>query len=117
MARHQRGDDIMQTEAKTLPPKHPFHLVDPSPWPFVGALSSLVMTIGLVLAMHGMDKWVLLSGLVMLLITMAGWWRDVLREGNTPGIHTEPVRRGLRVGMGLFIASEVMFFAAFFWAY
>jgi len=31
--------------------------------------------------------------------------------------HTEAVRRGLRLGMVLFIASEVMFFFAFFWAY
>eukprot|EP01037_Dinobryon_pediforme_P015598 gene15598-15746_t len=38
-------------------------------------------------------------------------------EGNSPGVHTGAVQRGLKIGMGLFIASEVMFFAAFFWGY
>lgn len=100
-----------------LSAQHPFHLVDPSPWPFVGSLSALVIAIGGVLAMHGLDKGVFPAGVVMLLLTMAGWWRDVVREGNTPGVHSQAVQRGLRVGMLLFICSEVMFFAAFFWAY
>ena len=100
-----------------LSAKHPFHLVDPSPWPFVGSLSALVIAIGGVLAMHGLDKGVFPAGMIMLLLTMAGWWRDVVREGNTPGVHSQAVQRGLRVGMLLFICSEVMFFAAFFWAY
>lgn len=101
----------------TLPTKHPFHLVDPSPWPFVAALSALVLAIGGVLAMHGLDKKVFLVGVGMLILTLFGWWRDVVREGNTQGLHTQAVQRGLRVGMLLFICSEVMFFAAFFWAY
>ena len=48
---------------------------------------------------------------------MALWWRDVLKEGHVPGLHTPVVRLGLRYGMALFIASEVMFFVGFFWAY
>jgi len=104
-------------ENTTTLTKHPFHLVDPSPWPFVGGLSALVLAIGGVLAMHGLDKGVFPVGVLMLLLTAYGWWRDVVREGNTPGVHTQAVRRGLRVGMLLFICSEVMFFVAFFWAY
>lgn len=117
MTKYEQGNHMVSVEPKALSHKHPFHLVDPSPWPFVSALSALVLTIGLVLAMHAMDKWVLPIGVIMLLITVAGWWRDVVHEGNTLGIHTEPVQRGLRVGMGLFITSEAMFFVAFFWAY
>lgn len=97
--------------------KHPFHLVDPSPWPFVGAMGSLVLAIGAVLFMHGIDHWVFIVGVGLLILTMVGWWRDVVREGNTPGVHTEEVRTGLRGGMALFITSEIMFFVAFFWAY
>lgn len=100
-----------------LTPKHPFHLVDPSPWPFVSSLSALVLTIGAVLAMHDLGKGVFLTGAGMLVLTLFGWWRDVVREGNTPGLHTMAVQRGLRIGMVLFICSEVMFFVAFFWAY
>ena len=48
---------------------------------------------------------------------MAGWWRDVIRESVVLGNHTPVVKLHLRYGMLLFIASEVMFFVAWFWAY
>ena len=97
--------------------KHPFHLVNPSPWPFVGSLAVLLLGVGGVLAMHDMGMWVLLGGLCLLLFAMFGWWRDVFFEGDVEDHHTVPVQRGLRIGMALFIVSEIMFFAAFFWAY
>ena len=31
-------------------PKHPYHLVDPSPWPLVGAIAGGVMAVGGVVA-------------------------------------------------------------------
>jgi cytochrome c oxidase subunit 3 len=111
------GDVSVSENTTTFSAKHPYHMVDPSPWPCVGGLSSLVLAIGGVLAMHGLDKKVFSVGLVMLLLTVFGWWRDVVLEGNTPGLHTQAVQRGLRIGMLLFICSEVMFFVAFFWAY
>lgn len=99
--------------------KHPFHLVDPSPWPFVGALSALMLTFGGVLVMHGYygGYFLLQFGFLMLLFVMFVWWRDIIREGTFEGQHTLSVQSGLRVGMLLFIASEVMFFFAFFWAF
>ncbi len=45
------------------------------------------------------------------------WWRDVIREAVYGHYHNPVVQIGLRYGMALFIASEVMFFAAFFWAF
>jgi cytochrome c oxidase subunit 3 len=48
---------------------------------------------------------------------MVVWWRDVIIEAVYQGYHTPVVQIGLRYGMALFIASEVMFFAAFFWAF
>ena len=53
----------------------------------------------------------------MLLFTFYVWWRDVIREATFEGHHSPVVQIGLRYGMTLFIASEVMFFAAFFWAF
>ena len=50
------------------------------------------------------------------LYTMLVWWRDVIHEGQE-GDHTPVVQLGLRYGMILFIASEVMFFVAWFWAF
>nr|AHG59251.1 cytochrome oxidase subunit III [Bryum argenteum] len=99
--------------------KHPYHLVDPSPWPLLGSLGALASTIGGVMYMHSfMGGGTLLSlGLGMILYTMFVWWRDVIRESTYEGHHTFVVQLGLRYGMILFIVSEVMSFLAFFWAF
>ena len=97
-------------------PNHPYHLVHPSPWPFLGSIAGLVFTGGLILLMHDITVWVVPIGVLLVLLTMYLWWRDVIRESHG-GDHTSVVQLGLRYGMLLFIASEVMFFAAFFWAF
>ena len=96
--------------------KHPYHLVNPSPWPAVGALAALCLTYGLVRFMHQQGHILFFVGVALMVVTLAGWWRDVVREARQ-GDHTPVVQIGLRYGMALFIASEVMFFAAWFWAY
>ena len=50
------------------------------------------------------------------LVTMYNWWSNTIREAHT-GYHTPVVQLHLRYGMILFIASEVMFFLAWFWAF
>lgn len=95
---------------------HDYHLVDPSPWPVVGAIGAFVLAVGAVMWMHGSAPWTLYIGLAIVLYTMFGWWRDVVREANR-GDHTPVVQLHLRYGMLLFIASEVMFFVAWFWAF
>jgi len=96
---------------------HPYHLVDPSPWPLIGALSGFVMASGALLVMHHNSYWLLIIGTIMVMGTMFGWWRDVTNEAEHQGHHNRVVQVGLRYGMSLFIASEVMFFSAFFWAF
>ncbi len=96
---------------------HDYHLVDPSPWPALGALSALLMASGFIWYMHEGPPFLGAIGLLMLLYTMFVWWRDVVREAKDEGHHTPVVQLHLRFGMILFIASEVMFFAAFFWAF
>lgn len=103
---------------------HEYHLVDPSPWPLVGSFSALAMFVGLVLWMHGAEwqgltigKVIFPLGLGMVLFTMYSWWRDVIFEGDIGKHHSAIVRHGMRLGMALFILSEVMFFFAFFWAF
>ena len=97
---------------------HDYHLVNPSHWPIFGAFAALVMAAGAVAWMHkvGWGPWVFALGTTGVLITMAGWWTDVVHEANT-GDHTAVVQLHHRYGMILFIASEVMFFVAWFWAY
>ena len=104
--------------------KHPYHLVDPSPWPIVGSIAAFVLAMGAIFYMHpsmvGLKEpafWLFLPGAALVLYTMFMWWRDVVKEAEFQGHHTKVVQLGLRYGMILFIASEVMFFAAFFWAF
>lgn len=99
--------------------KHSFHLVDPSPWPMVSAFSALMLTFGGVLYMHGYagGYFLLQFGFIMVLFMMYCWWRDIIREATLEGQHTKTVQLGLKMGMILFIVSEVMFFFAFFWAF
>ena len=99
--------------------RHPFHLVDMSPWPLLASFMALAMTFGGVMTFHGYWGGVTMfqMGLVGVTYAAAYWWRDVVREGTYGGHHTAAVQTGLRLGMGLFIVSEVMFFLAFFWAF
>jgi cytochrome c oxidase subunit 3 len=97
--------------------KQPYHLVDPSPWPLIGSLCGGLVVLGIIFAAHYGNYVALVIGLLGTLGVMFGWWRDVVKESRTPGLHTPVVRLGLRYGMMLFIASEVMFFVAFFWAF
>ena len=98
---------------------HFYHLVDPSPWPLAGALGGFMLTSGLVLYMHKfIGGWHLFfTGFLFILYVMYGWWRDVIREATFEDQHSIIVQKGLKLGMVLFIASEIMFFFAFFWAF
>ena len=113
-------------------PHHDYHLVNPSPWPLVSSMAAVVMFVGAVVWMKGLasadagplaaallaegQKPLFFAGLAGVLVSMAGWWTDVVKESRQ-GDHTPVVSLGLRYGMILFIASEVMFFAAFFWMF
>jgi cytochrome c oxidase subunit 3 len=98
-------------------PKQPYHLVKPSPWPLVGSISAGTMMAGAIMALHGGPGWVFFVGLAAVFGTMFLWWRDVIHESVVEKAHSAVVKIGLRYGMSLFIASEVMFFVAFFWAF
>ncbi len=111
---------------------HDYHIVNPSPWPFVGSMGALIMAIGAILFMRqtsGADSieiagyevatspWLFVLGFAIVLITMFGWWRNVTHEAEVEKAHTPVVQLHLRYGMILFIFSEAMFFVAWFWAY
>jgi hypothetical protein len=98
---------------------HPFHLVDPSPWPILASGSVSTLLGGSVLYFYGVIYSVFFVRLSFILTAslMAIWWRDVVREASYEGQHTYFVERSMRMGMVLFIVSEIMFFFAFFWAF
>ena len=112
------SNDIVNIQSRRYQ-RHPFHIVDPSPWPFVGSMAAFFLTFGLVMYMHYYENGLLLLfiGFTLLISVMFVWWRDIIREGTFEGHHNSYVRKGLKMGMILFIVSEIMFFFAFFWAY
>ncbi len=98
---------------------HPYHLVNPSPWPIISALALFTGTLGAAMYMHQkpFGGYMVVIGFAVVLYCMFTWWRDVVHEARIDHAHTPAVSRGLRAGMALFITSEVLFFAAFFWAF
>ncbi len=106
-------------------PEHDYHLVDPSPWPLLSSLGALIMAVGAICWMRSVQgevlfgvkgPWLFYVGAMAVVACAFFWWRDVIRESHK-GDHTPVVQIHLRYGMILFIASEVMFFVAWFWAY
>ena len=100
---------------------HDFHILDPDYLPFMASMSAVLMTSGGVMAMHPdwagtSGKYVLLLGFMGVIASMFLWWTKVVREAKE-GHHTPVVQLHLRYGMITFIASEVMFFVGWFWAF
>ena len=97
---------------------HDYHLVDPDPWPIIGAFSALALFGGAVMWMHDQryGPFITIAGFIAVIVTMFNWWSNTIREAHT-GYHTPVVSLHLRYGMIMFIASEVMFFLAWFWAF
>ena len=101
----------------TEKPKHDYHLVDPSPWPIYVSFSCLFLAIGSIYYMHADVSWAMYVGFALLIYGAYMWFRDVVIESVDHDYHTPVVKIHHRYGMTLFIASEVMFFVAWFWAY
>nr|YP_007025078.1 cytochrome c oxidase subunit III [Gorpis humeralis]AEH21205.1 cytochrome c oxidase subunit III [Gorpis humeralis] len=96
---------------------HPYHLVDYSPWPLTGSIGAMTLTSGMIMWFHMNNMSLYILGITITLLTMIQWWRDIAREGTYQGKHTLKVTMGLKWGMILFIASEVLFFVSFFWGF
>jgi cytochrome c oxidase subunit 3 len=98
---------------------HPFHLIEPSKWPILSSFSMLFVAAGFIMFMHEVPHaGILLSlGLLSITICVFSWFSDVIKEGRVDKAHNKNVQLGLKIGMMLFIVSEIMFFFGFFWSY
>lgn len=112
------------TEYGSTGKPHPYHLVRPSVWPLASSFAGGLLAVGAVMFMHdvkfmGINVGLkgLIAGLLSVLICMFFWWKDIVDESVVEKVHNAITEIGLRYGMALFIASEVMFFVAFFWAF
>lgn len=97
--------------------RHPFHLVDESPWPLLSALGGLGLTSGLGQWFHYFHINLFIARLILLILVSYQWWADITQEATLQGLHSKRVEAGMRYGIILFIASEVIFFLSFFWAF
>lgn len=103
---------------------HPYHLVRPSIWPLLSSFAAGLLAVGAVLFMHDISWQGIhfgikgtIIGFMAVLACMFFWWKDIVLESIKEKVHNSITEVGLRYGMALFIASEVMFFVAFFWAF
>lgn len=98
---------------------HPFHLVSPSPWPINTCLSLFNLTCCAVLTMHAFNRGqnIVILSIILVIVSMSFWFRDIISEATYLGNHTLAVQRGINMGIALFIISEALFFLAIFWAY
>nr|YP_010531286.1 cytochrome c oxidase subunit III [Mileewa lamellata]UXX17545.1 cytochrome c oxidase subunit III [Mileewa lamellata] len=96
---------------------HPFHLVNNSPWPITSSIGVMTLVSGLIYWFFMFNLNLMFLGLMIIILTMIQWWRDIIRESTFQGFHTKKVSKSMKMGMMLFIISEVFFFLSFFWAF
>lgn len=111
-------------EYTTTGKPHPYHIVRPSIWPMVGSFAAGLLAVGAVMFFHDIKVGFIdvglkgiIIGLISVMAVMFFWWKDIIFESVEEKIHNRITEVGMRYGMSLFIASEVMFFVAFFWAF
>lgn len=96
---------------------HPFHLVTKRPWPILTSINIITILLGTVIWLYKKDIINIIIGLSLTTLCSACWWRDVIRESTFQGNHTNLVTNGIKIGIILFITSEVIFFFSFFWGF
>jgi cytochrome c oxidase subunit 3 len=87
-------------------------------WPILGSIGLTLLVLGFAIRLNGNPDTgdnMMVVGLVVVLFMMFGWFGTVIKESEA-GLYNKQVDISFRSGMGWFIFSEVMFFAAFFGA-
>jgi len=94
-----------------------YYLPEPSRWPITGSFGLFFLLVGFANYLNGsaVGPYLMILGAAILLLMLFGWFGTVIGESER-GTYNEQVDLSFRWGMGWFIFSEVMFFAAFFGA-
>ncbi|HKJ71220.1 MAG TPA: cytochrome c oxidase subunit 3 [Gammaproteobacteria bacterium] len=94
-----------------------YYVPHQSHWPIVGSIGMFTLLAGFATLLNGaqIGPTIMIVGAVITILMMVGWFSTVIRE-NQQGVYNDQVDMSFRWGMGWFIFSEVMFFAAFFGA-
>ncbi|TXT31786.1 MAG: cytochrome c oxidase subunit III [Rhodocyclaceae bacterium] len=103
-------------------PAHAVHaehyfVPQPSLYPVILSAGMFLLAFGFIQLINnfGPGKWVMLGGTAVILYVLFGWFGKVIGESQS-GAYRDWEDRSFRYGMIWFIATEVMFFAAFFGA-
>lgn len=108
------------------PVQHDYHLADPSPWPFIGAIAVGISLFGAVMWLNaGTDMfglppfirpYICFGGLALLAFTLTGWWRDMIAESVRYGEFKPVARLAFRYAMVLVLLVEAVYFVGLFCA-
>jgi len=98
-----------------------YYVPERSQWPIIAASGVFFTFAGLATALTAMNQQqdsstgfsLFLAGLIVVVVMFFGWFGSVIRESEQ-NLYSSQLSISFRRGMGWFIFSEVMFFAAFF---
>lgn len=99
--------------------RHPYHLIEPSPWPLLISLNLLFFLLGFVSILGGYNygSYTTLLSLTLVVLIFSLWLYDVISESIFMGFHSYKTSRGLILGFLFFVLTEIMLFFSLFWAY
>lgn len=95
-----------------------FHLVSLRPWPILSSnqIYRVITTIVFSLSIKP-NKYINIILTLTLLINPIIWWKNIIKETVKEGIHLKKTQKRIKIGIMLFILSEILFFFSFFWSY
>jgi len=94
-----------------------YHIVDIRPWPLKDGRLIFFTIISIIIFFNSHSSFPLILGVVILLYFTFQWWRDIRREASFQGLHPLKIYDNIKIGIILFILSEIIFFFSFFWAF
>ena len=94
-----------------------YFVPQPTLYPVILSGGMFFLALGFIQVINGfpLGKWVMFGGVAMIVYVLFGWFGRVIAESRS-GAYRDWEDVSFRYGMIWFIASEVMFFAAFFGA-
>lgn len=97
---------------------HPFHLVNPSPWPITTSISIFILISRTIyIFKYNNISYIIYLRITLILLSLYQWWRDIIRERTYQGHHTKKVILNIKLGIIFLISSEIIFFLSFFWRF
>nr|ALO64539.1 cytochrome c oxidase subunit III [Bombus pascuorum] len=95
----------------------PFHMVTISPWPIISSLSLMNFLLSIIIWIYLNNLINMIFNLILLIMPMLLWFRDIIRESTYQGMHSMYVMMMMKFSMIMFIISELFFFISFFWTF